>query len=226
MFKGGTPKVPRKSTHIDMTAFCDVTFLLLTFFMLATKFKAPEPVEIVTPSSVSTKSVPEDNVISIVFDSSGRIFLTMDKVEQKINLLTYLNTERKLGLDPEEILKAANEPFFGYPLAGIRSFLNGEYGSNLPGIPSDSTQGTNELSVWIAALITTYQSKSKRPDILIKGDINSKYPSFVQIIDTFKKNRLFSFKLVTGQEAVPEGTPLYIEQTAGKSGYQSDGEAN
>ena len=37
-------KVPRKSTNIDMTAMCDVSFLLLTFFMLTTKFKADEPV--------------------------------------------------------------------------------------------------------------------------------------------------------------------------------------
>ncbi|MEY4291989.1 MAG: hypothetical protein RIQ61_366, partial [Bacteroidota bacterium] len=29
-------KIPRKSTVVDMTAMCDVAFLLLTFFMLAT----------------------------------------------------------------------------------------------------------------------------------------------------------------------------------------------
>ena len=32
-------KIPRKSTNIDMTAMCDVAFLLLSFFILATKFK-------------------------------------------------------------------------------------------------------------------------------------------------------------------------------------------
>ncbi|MFM7710399.1 MAG: biopolymer transporter ExbD, partial [Ferruginibacter sp.] len=30
-------KIPRKSTNIDMTAMCDVAFLLLSFFILATK---------------------------------------------------------------------------------------------------------------------------------------------------------------------------------------------
>ena len=30
-------KIPRKSTIVDMTAMCDVAFLLLTFFILATK---------------------------------------------------------------------------------------------------------------------------------------------------------------------------------------------
>ncbi|RPI68323.1 MAG: biopolymer transporter ExbD, partial [Ignavibacteriales bacterium] len=37
-------KVPRKSTLIDMTAMCDVAFLLLTFFMLTTQFKSDESV--------------------------------------------------------------------------------------------------------------------------------------------------------------------------------------
>jgi biopolymer transport protein ExbD len=32
-------KVPRKSTAIDMTAMCDVAFLLLTFFILTAKAK-------------------------------------------------------------------------------------------------------------------------------------------------------------------------------------------
>ncbi|MBM3440097.1 MAG: biopolymer transporter ExbD, partial [Bacteroidetes bacterium] len=30
-------KVQRKSTWVDMTAFVDVSFLILSFFMLATK---------------------------------------------------------------------------------------------------------------------------------------------------------------------------------------------
>jgi biopolymer transport protein ExbD len=51
-------KIPRKSTNIDMTAMCDVAFLLLSFFILATKFKPPEALTVVTPSSVSSKIAP------------------------------------------------------------------------------------------------------------------------------------------------------------------------
>ncbi len=32
-------KIKRGSTSIDMTPMCDVAFLLLTFFILAAKFK-------------------------------------------------------------------------------------------------------------------------------------------------------------------------------------------
>ena len=36
-------KVARKSTAIDMTAMCDVAFLLLTFFILSAKPKTSGP---------------------------------------------------------------------------------------------------------------------------------------------------------------------------------------
>ena len=32
-------KIPRKSISLDMTAMCDMAFLLLTFFILTAKFK-------------------------------------------------------------------------------------------------------------------------------------------------------------------------------------------
>ena len=56
-------KLPRKSTNIDMTAMCDVAFLLLTFFMLATKFKPDEPVVVKTPSSISEIPLPDADII-------------------------------------------------------------------------------------------------------------------------------------------------------------------
>ena len=46
----GRAKLPRKSTNIDMTAMCDVAFLLLSFFILTTKFKPAEAIAVETPS--------------------------------------------------------------------------------------------------------------------------------------------------------------------------------
>ena len=46
-------KAKRQSVSLDMTAMCDVAFLLLTFFMLTAKFKPEEAVTIAPPSSIS-----------------------------------------------------------------------------------------------------------------------------------------------------------------------------
>ena len=45
-------KPKRHGVVTDMTAMCDVAFLLLTFFILTTEFKQPDVEDIVTPSSI------------------------------------------------------------------------------------------------------------------------------------------------------------------------------
>ena len=72
------PKLPRKSTSVDMTAMCDVAFLLLSFFILTTKFKASETVAVITPSSVSSKVAPEKDVTLVNFTKDGKVFLSLD----------------------------------------------------------------------------------------------------------------------------------------------------
>ena len=67
-------KVPRKSTNIDMTAMCDVAFLLLSFFILTTKFKPAEALTVATPKSVSTKSAKLKDVVLITMDKDGKLF--------------------------------------------------------------------------------------------------------------------------------------------------------
>ena len=61
----GRAKIKRGSTNIDMTAMCDVAFLLLSFFILTTKFKPSEAVEVSPPSSVAAKAAPEKKTIAV-----------------------------------------------------------------------------------------------------------------------------------------------------------------
>ena len=79
--------VKRKSTFIDMTAMSDVTVLLLTFFMLTSTFIQKEPVVVATPSSVSEIKIPETNILSILVDPDGKVFMSLDKQEDKANVL-------------------------------------------------------------------------------------------------------------------------------------------
>ena len=71
-------KIARKSVSLDMTAMCDVAFLLLTFFMLTTKFKPEEAVAVDIPASVSQIQIPDKNIMMISVREDGAIFFGVD----------------------------------------------------------------------------------------------------------------------------------------------------
>jgi biopolymer transport protein ExbD len=74
------PKVKKKRVGIslDMTPLVDVAFLLLTFFMLTTKFKPVEEVQVVLPESHAKYKVPESDVMTITFSPEGKLYLGLD----------------------------------------------------------------------------------------------------------------------------------------------------
>ena len=80
-------KVPRKNTHMDMTAMCDVAFLLLTFFILTAKFRPNELVQIKIPSSRATETV-KDDLVTISVDKDGNAFYTAASPRRKGEILT------------------------------------------------------------------------------------------------------------------------------------------
>ena len=73
----GKVKIKKKETRIDMTAMSDVTVLLLTFFMLTSTFLQKEPVQVITPPSVSEKKVPDSKLMSVLVAQDGKIFLEL-----------------------------------------------------------------------------------------------------------------------------------------------------
>src|SRR5436190_15087534 len=100
-------KMPRKSTNVDMTAMCDVAFLLLTFFMLATKFKPEEPVTVKTPSSISEIPIPDNDIMLLTVDPTGRIFFSIDNKNMRKELIEKINEQKGLGLTEDEKYKFA-----------------------------------------------------------------------------------------------------------------------
>jgi len=208
------PKIARKSTSVDMTAMCDVAFLLLSFFILTAKPKPSSAVNVTTPSSVSSKKAPEKDVIMITIDKDGKVFLSSgdnaaDK-EKKQSILTSLNQSNNLGLSGGEIQALTNQPVVGVPLANLKqqATLKPEQISQktLPGIPVKDT-ANNELTKWMRAVTDVYTGT--KVNLLLKGDNLAKYPFFKNVITAFKKNDLLKFQMVTEPESVPTGTLLY-----------------
>jgi biopolymer transport protein ExbD len=210
----GRAKLPRKSTNIDMTAMCDVAFLLLSFFILATKFKPPEMLKVETPNSVSNKIAPEKDVVMITLDKDGKVFLSVSdaNVSQKKDMIDAVNTSKNLGLTADEKKNFSNNPasYIGVPFSQLKSYLSKTpeelKGLALPGIPVKDTLN-NELIEWVHAATAAFEGKTMH--LLLKGDDAAKYPSFKGITDAFKKNDQMKFQMITNPVAVPAGTDLY-----------------
>ncbi len=203
-------KIPKKSTDNDMTPFVDVAFLILAFFMLATKFKPEEAVEVTTPGSVSADAVPEKDVFTVTIDKDGRAFVSMDNPEFRQVLIQNLDKTRTLGLTPAEMKAFINAPSVGVPFGQLKSLLalspDEMKKVKQPGIPAaDSTGG--EMYYWVRDALNAYSGR--KLNLLIKADNGTKYPVFKNVLNAFKKNDQNKFLLITAPEDAPSGTPLH-----------------
>src|SRR5690349_23165976 len=146
-------KLPRKSTAVDMTAMCDVAFLLLSFFILTTKFKPSEALAVVTPNSVASKVAPQDNVVLITIDKDGKVFFSMSEDAPRREVIENINKTKNLGLSEAEMQSFERAQFVGVPFGKLKGFLNLPQEAQIKqteGIPVlDSTD--NQLTVWMAA---------------------------------------------------------------------------
>jgi biopolymer transport protein ExbD len=205
-------KVPRKSTNIDMTAMCDVAFLLLSFFILSTSFKPDEALQVVTPKSVSTKPLSVENKVLITMDREGKVYFSVDdkNKEEKQAIIDEVNTQKSLNLtDKEKAAFLRGGSFVGVPFSQLKSYLQLEPDQikhfKQPGIPVTDTLN-NELQVWMRAAVGAFQGG--KMNLQVKGDNDAKFPSFKGVIDAFKKNEQFKFSMITDPEGIPPGTEL------------------
>jgi biopolymer transport protein ExbD len=209
-----------------MTAMCDVAFLLLSFFILATKFKPPEALSVTTPSSVYTKVAADQNVVMVIMDKAGKVYFSIsDKnVPEKEEVINTINTTKGLNLTEAEKKNFSHNPsaYIGVPFSQLKSMLDRNplelKNVAMPGIPTqDSTN--NELRDWVAAAVAASASggfNGGHMNILVKGDDAATYPSFSGVIWAFKKNDQLKFQLITSPIAAPPGSEL--DKIQGKSG--------
>lgn len=211
-------KLPRKSTHIDMTAMCDVAFLLLTFFMLATKFKPDEPVIVVTPSSISEIPIPENSIL-LTIDKDGKVFFGYDNKAAKKLMIEDMNQSRQLGLSPKNMEDFIIGASYGAPLAELKTYFDAQGMDrkqyNFKGIPVNKESAAledNELVYWVQSARVAGQSVGATPRISIKADSKTPYPAVKQVISALTKNDIDRFNLITSAEAVPKGTAAWNER--------------
>ncbi|MDX2002045.1 MAG: biopolymer transporter ExbD [Chitinophagales bacterium] len=199
-------KIPRKSTSIDMTAMCDVAFLLLTFFMLTTKFKPDEAVVVDTPSSISEVKLPETDIIQILIDKQGRVFFGIDGQGTRAATLDMMAQKYGVTFTPEERAKFSLVENFGVPVQQLKQFLalspTERQKVAVPGIPIDSTN--NQLGFWIQYA----RMNNRKFRVAIKGDKQSKYPVVKRVFDVIQERQLNDFYFITSLEDNPNKVKL------------------
>jgi biopolymer transport protein ExbD len=193
--KGG-----KKSTSIDMTAMCDVAFLLLTFFILTATAKAPEVLPVDTPQSTVQTKLPTDNLATITI-GKGKVFFDLKGREVRKKALELMGQKYELEFSDDDTNKFALMESFGVPLQNLKQILDMKSSdrakANQPGIPKDSLD--NQLKEWLLnARRANIDVNDKELEIAIKGDAKEEYATIKQVMDILQDQKINNFSLVTG----------------------------
>ena len=168
----GKVKIKKNDVWIDMTPMSDVMVLLLCFFMLTSTFVKQEPVKVTTPGSVSEIKVPEKNVLSILVDKTGKVFMSMDNQNDPMWGVPMEKLETYLSLDQQQMTEA----------------LQNE------GIPTDSIDGReSEFQMWVR------QAMDINPDIKvsIKCDEETPYSVVKKLMSELQDINANRYYLIT-----------------------------
>ncbi len=193
--------IPKKhNIRVDMTAMTDVSFLLLTFFILTAQFAKPDIETITTPSSISEKLLPDGSLMTILSTTDGRFYFTpVENGTERMALLNNMGEKYGMTFTDKEKAAFATVQSIGVPMNQLKGFLDlsdedrKAYKSKT-GIPMDSTN--TQLTEWVK------QSLAVNPDykLAIKGDVNTKYPKVKSLFEGLRDMDFLKFWLITSQE--------------------------
>jgi biopolymer transport protein ExbD len=217
-------KIPRKSTAIDMTAMCDVAFLLLSFFIFTAKFKKPSDVPIIIPATVTTDEL--DTVKKGMFHvycevgKGGEVLMGVEE-QYMDDLVEEISALKQISLSKTQKEAFAKKTTVGMPFDGLPDFLTKSATGNTPkvvGIPVlDSTD--NQLKDWIAAAanvnLRTRKADPVNFNVFITADKESPFEVVDKVMTTWSNSGKDNFKLVTSLKDIPIGTELYEKRRKG-----------
>ena len=194
----------KKATSIDMTAMCDVAFLLLTFFILTATAKVPEPVSVDTPSSTVKTKLPDVGLVTItVGKGKENVFFDIKGRDIREKTLELMGNQYKVSFTDQEKREFSLMESFGVPIENLSAIIKmkgsdrNKAGTQV-GIPFDSIN--NQLKNWIytARQANIELGNDKELSFAIKGDAKLEYPKIKKIMDILQDQDINTFDLVTG----------------------------
>ena len=193
-------KPKRHNIRVDMTAMTDVSFLLLTFFILTAQFAKPDVETITTPSSISEKLLPDASLMTVLTTTDGKFYFTpVENGTERLQLLDKMGEKYGMQFTDKEKVAFSNVQAIGVPMNQLKGFLNlsdeeQKAYKSPTGIPMDSTN--KQVIDWVQ------QSLSVNPDykLAIKGDVQTEYPKVKSLFEGLRDIDFLKFWLITSQE--------------------------
>jgi len=161
-------------------------------------------VQVVTPGSVSEIKIPEANIMTILVDPNGRVFMNLDRPSDKIKVLENIGKDYNITFTPKQIKSFVNQASIGMPIGSLQKFLDmpmDEQDKALRefGIPADSTN--NQFKRWVMHACAA----NKDLAIAIKADQTTPYPKIKNVLGTLQDLKQNRYNLVTTLKGMPAG---------------------
>ena len=202
----GKVKVKKADVWIDMTPMSDVMVLLLTFFMLTSTFVKNEAVKVVTPGSVSEIKVPENNVLTLLCDKEGRIFVGMDTPKKMEDLISGMASQYSVNLTKKQLENGRGAATIGVSMQDLTSCLDlgdkmNEYMAG-KGIPTDSIDGKqSQFQDWVQ---TARDNNGPDMKIAIKADAGTPYKVIKKMMSELQDMSVNRYYLITALKSNAE----------------------
>lgn len=186
----------RKKPKLDMNPMTDMAFLLVTFFMMTTTFKADLPEEILIPPSQAELKLPENDICTISITEDGKVFFGVDNKYNRTRLLGNIAGRNEITLNNDQAMAFSLQSNFGVPINELPEYLDAEVKGKYyeqKGIPIGRE---GELDDWIMAA----RIVNPKLRFAIQADGKVKFPVIHTVFETLRELNITRFNLVTDKK--------------------------
>jgi biopolymer transport protein ExbD len=194
MYRG---KLKRKNLSVDMTAMCDVAFLILIFFILVAKPKIWRPIEIERPLASGGIYDPDGDEVKILI-AQGKVMFEIPNKEDRRLVLSKIGVKHHISFSISELKNFEKIETISVPISVLKQFIdgydNGKTFDKQSGILINPTN--NDLADWIDATKMVYkEDHGKGVAFIIDADKRELYPDIEKIMNILGSQGIFKFQL-------------------------------